>query len=106
MCSNKSIDTTLKRLVSVSTKIFDLKRPNSEMTKEEFQTIVSLFPLIEKKRLLENLTKEDFLSLCECFSEEVEKWKEYTQSARNQLELLLGSKKMSKEFKNIFENIV
>ena len=106
MCSNKSIDTTLKRSVSVSTKIFDLKRPNSEMTKEEFQTIVSLFPLIEKKRLLENLTKEDFLSLCECFSEEVEKWKEYTQSARNQLELLLGSKKMSKEFKNIFENIV
>lgn len=76
------------------------------MTKEEFQTIVSFFPLIEKKRLLENLTKEDFLTLCECFSEEVEKWKEYTQSARNQLELLLGSKKISKEFKNIFENIV
>lgn len=76
------------------------------MTKEELQTIVSLFPLIEKKRLMENLTKEDFLTLCECFSEEVEKWKEYTQSARNQLEILLGTKKMSKEFKNIFEDLV
>lgn len=76
------------------------------MTKEELLTIVSLFPLIEKKRLMENLTKEDFLILCECFSEEVEKWKEYTQSARNQLELLLGSKKVSKEFKNIFEELV
>lgn len=76
------------------------------MTKEELQTIVSLFPLIEKKRLMENLTKEDFLTLCECFSEEVEKWKEYTKSARNQLELLLGTKKISKEFKNIFEEIV
>ena len=76
------------------------------MTKEELQTIVSLFPLIGKKRLMENLTKEDFLTLCECFSEEVEKWKEYTQSARNQLELLLGSKKVSKEFKNIFEELV
>lgn len=76
------------------------------MTKEELQTIVSLFPLIEKKRLMENLTKEDFLTLCECFSEEVEKWKEYTQSARNQLELLLGTKKISKEFKNIFEELV
>lgn len=76
------------------------------MTKEELQTIVSLFPLIEKKRLMENLTKEDFLTLCECFSEEVEKWKEFTQSARNQLELLLGTKKMSKEFKNIFEDLV
>lgn len=76
------------------------------MTKEELQTVVSLFPLIEKKRLMENLTKEDFLILCECFSEEVEKWKEYTQSARNQLELLLGTKKISKEFKNIFEELV
>lgn len=76
------------------------------MTKEELQTIVSLFPLIEKQRLMENLTKEDFLTLCECFSEEVEKWKEYTQSARNQLELLLGTKKISKEFKNIFEEMV
>lgn len=76
------------------------------MTKEELQTVVSLFPYIEKKRLMENLTKEDFLTLCECFSEEVEKWKEYTQSARNQLELLLGTKKMSKEFKNIFEDLV
>ena len=76
------------------------------MTKEELQTIVSLFPLIEKQRLMENLTKEDFLTLCECFSEEVEKWKEYTQSARNQLELLLGTKKISKEFKNIFEDLV
>lgn len=76
------------------------------MTKEELQTIVSLFPLIEKQRLMENLTKEDFLVLCECFSEEVEKWKEYTQSARNQLELLLGTKKISKEFKNIFEELV
>lgn len=76
------------------------------MTKEELQTVVSLFPYIEKKRLMENLTKEDFLILCECFSEEVEKWKEYTQSARNQLELLLGTKKISKEFKNIFEDLV
>lgn len=76
------------------------------MTKEELQTIVSLFPLIEKKRLMENLTKEDFLTLCECFSEEVEKWKEYTQSARNQLELLLGTKKMSNEFQNIFADLV
>lgn len=76
------------------------------MTKEELQTIVSLFPYIEKKRLMENLTREDFLTLCECFSEEVEKWKEYTQSARNQLELLLGTKKISKEFKNIFEELV
>lgn len=76
------------------------------MTKEELQTIVSLFPLIEKQRLMENLTKEDFHTLCECFSEEVEKWKEYTQSARNQLELLLGTKKISKEFKNIFEELV
>lgn len=76
------------------------------MTTEELQTVVSLFPLIEKKRLMESLTKENFLTLCECFSEEVEKWKEYTQSARNQLELLLGTKKMSKEFKNIFEELV
>ena len=76
------------------------------MTKEELQTVVDLFPYIDKKRLMENLTKEDFLTLCECFSEEVEKWKEYTQSARNQLELLLGTKKMSKEFKNIFEELV
>ena len=76
------------------------------MTKEELQTVVDLFPYIDKKRLMENLTKEDFLTLYECFSEEVEKWKEYTQSARNQLELLLGTKKMSKEFKNIFEELV
>ena len=76
------------------------------MTKEELQTVLDLFPFIDKKRLMENLTKEDFLTLYECFSEEVEKWKEYTQSARNQLELLLGTKKMSKEFKNIFEELV
>lgn len=76
------------------------------MTKEELQTVVDLFPYIDKKRLMENLSKEDLLVLCECFSEEVEKWMEYTQSARNQLELLLGTKKVSKEFKNIFEELV
>ena len=76
------------------------------MTKEELHTVVDLFPFIDKKRLMENLTKEDFLKLCECFSEEVEKWKKFTQSARNQLELILGTKKMSKEFKNIFEELI
>ena len=67
------------------------------MTKEELQTMVSLFPLIKKERILENLTKEDLLTLCECFQEEVEKWKEQTESARNQLELLLGTKKCTEE---------
>lgn len=76
------------------------------MTKEELQTMVSLFPLIKKERILENLDKEDLLTLCECFQEEIDKWKEQTQSARNQLELLLGTKKSTNEFKKIFEDLI
>lgn len=76
------------------------------MTREELQTMVSLFPLIKKERILENLTKEDLLTLCECFQEEVEKWKEQTESARNQLELLLGTKKCTEEFKKVFSDII
>ena len=68
--------------------------------------MVSLFPLISKERILENLDKEDLMMLCECFHEEVEKWKEMTLSARNQLELLLGTKITSNEFKKVFEDLL
>ena len=65
--------------------------------------MVSLLPLIKKERILENLTKEDLLTLCECFQEELEKWKEQTESARNQLELLLGTKKCTEEEPQLLE---
>lgn len=76
------------------------------MTKEELKTMVSLFPLISKERIIENLTKEDLLILCECFQEELDKQKEYTESARCQLELLLGSRKTTEEFKKVFADII
>lgn len=76
------------------------------MSKEEIQAMTNLFPLLDKEILLKNLSKDDMYTLCECLHEEVTKWKEYTESARNQLHLLLGVKKTSKEFQKIFKDLV
>lgn len=76
------------------------------MTREELKTMVSLFPMIKREKLEENLSKEDLVTLCECFQEELDKQKEQTESARNQLELLLGSKKTTEQFKNIFKDLI
>lgn len=76
------------------------------MTKEELRTVAELFPIIDKKRLIDNLSQGDFLTLCECFQELLDEQKALTESARNQLDLLLGTKKVSKEFKKIFDDLV
>lgn len=76
------------------------------MTKEELKTIAQLFSIVDKKRLLDNLSQGDFLTLCECFQELLDEQKALTESARNQLELLLGTKKVSQEFKKIFDDLV
>lgn len=76
------------------------------MSKEELKVVVGLYPLLDKKLLSELLTREDMFVLFDCFHEEVENWKASAQSAKNQLELLLGVKKTSTEFERLFKDLV
>lgn len=76
------------------------------MTKEELRVTADLFDILDKEKMKEILTKDDFIMLCECLKEEADKWKLYMEDARRELDLLLNIKKASDTFQHIFNDLV